>query len=67
MVGVCEVECMGRSLRDEPPDLNDIPQLYEACGGWKSFCGSAYNLEGIKGKFSGRWERVEIAWSLVCR
>ena len=29
-----------------------MPQLYEAFEGWKSICGRAYNLKGIKGKFS---------------
>ena len=31
---------------------DEMPQLYEACEWWKSVCGRAYNLKGIKGKFS---------------
>ena len=50
MVGVCEGECMGCSPGDEP-DLDEMPQLYEAFEGWNSVCGQAYNLKGIKGKF----------------
>ena len=54
--GVCEGECMGCSLGVEPQTLTKchsygLPQLYEACG-WKSVYGPAYNLNGIKGKFS---------------
>ena len=29
-----------------------LPQLYEALEGWRSYCGQAYDLKGIKGKFS---------------
>ena len=57
MAGVCEGEYMGRSPVDEPLALTRchscrFPQLYETCEGWKSVCGLAYNLNGIKGKFS---------------
>ena len=57
MAGFCEGECMGRSPGDEPLTLTryhscGLPQLYEACEGWKSVCGRAYNLKEIKGKFS---------------
>ena len=58
MEGICEGECMGRSPGDEPLTLTrchscGLPQLYEACEGWKSVCGRAYNLQGIKGYFMG--------------
>ena len=29
-----------------------MPQLYEAFEGWKSVCGRAFSLKGIKGKIS---------------
>ena len=44
--GFVRGECMGRMN----PDLDEMPQLYEALEWWKSVCGRAYNLEGIKGK-----------------
>ena len=55
-MGVCEGECMGRSPGDEPLTLMichscGLPKLYEAFEGWKSVCGQAYILKGIKGKF----------------
>ena len=31
-------------------DLDEMSQLYEAHGGWKSISGRAYNLKGILGK-----------------
>ena len=48
---------MGCSLGDEPLTLKrcfscGLPQLYEALEGWKSVCVQAYNLKGMKGKFS---------------
>ena len=54
--GVCERICTGCSLGDEAQTLMrchscGLPQLYVTCG-WKSFCGSAYNSKGIKGKIS---------------
>ena len=57
MLGVCEGECMGHSSGDEPQTLTrchsgGLPQIYEAFEGWKSVCDRAYNLKGIKGKFS---------------
>ena len=56
MAGVCEGECMMRSPGNEPMTLTKshscgLPQLYEAFEGWKSICGRAYNLKGIKGIF----------------
>ena len=33
-------------------DLDEMPHSYEACEEWKSFCGRAYNVKDIKGKFS---------------
>ena len=47
---------MERSLGDEHLTMTRchscvLPQLYEALEGWKSVCGRAYNLKGIKGKF----------------
>ena len=51
MPGVCEGECMGCSP-GMSSDLDKMPQLYEACEGWKSICGRAYNLKVIKGKLS---------------
>ena len=30
MAGVCEGKCMGCSPGDEPPDPDEMPQLYEA-------------------------------------
>ena len=55
--GFVRGECMGHSLGDEPLTLTrchscGLPQLHEACEGWKSVYGRAYNLKGIKGKFS---------------
>ena len=43
MVGVCEGQCLGHSLIDEPQTLMrcpscGLPQLYEALEGWKSIC-----------------------------
>ena len=57
MAGVCEGECMNHGPEDEPLTLTrchscGLPQLYEACEGWKSVCGRGYNLKGIKGNFS---------------
>ena len=57
MVGVCGRECMERRLGDEPFTLTRchscwLLQLYKACEGWKSICGQAYKLKGIKEKFS---------------
>ena len=57
MAGICKGECMGRSPGNEPLTLTrchscGLPQLYEAVEEWKSVCGRAYNLKGIKGKFS---------------
>ena len=52
MAGVCEGECMGRTQGNEPLHLDEMPQVYDACEGWKSICGRAYNLKGIKGKIS---------------
>ena len=54
MAGVCEGECIGHSQGDEPltsPRCHSygLPQLYETCG-WKSVCGRAFNLKGVKGK-----------------
>ena len=54
---VCAGECMGHSQGDEPLTLTrfhccGLPQLYEALEGWKSVYARAYNLKGIKGKFS---------------
>ena len=54
MAGVCEVECRGRSPRDELLTLTKCPScvlihLYEALG-WKSVCARVYNLKGIKEK-----------------
>ena len=46
MVGVCERECMTRC------HICGLSQLYEALEGCKSVCDRAYNLKGIKGKFS---------------
>ena len=52
--GVGEEECTGRSPGDAPLTLTrwhscGLPHLYEALEGWKSICGRAYNLKGIKG------------------
>ena len=57
MVLVCEEAYMGHSLMDELLILMrchicELPQLYKALEGWKSVCGQAYNLKGIKGKIS---------------
>ena len=52
MARVCEGECMERSPGDEPLTFDLMPQLYEGLEGWKSVCGRAYNVKGIKGKFS---------------
>ena len=57
MAGFLRGECMGCSLGDEALNLTrchncGLPQLYEAFEGWKPVCGRAYNLKGIKGKFS---------------
>ena len=54
---VYEREYMGSSLGNELLTLMrchscGLPQLYEALEGWKSVCGQAYNLNGIKGKIS---------------
>ena len=54
MTGVCEGKCMRYSPGDEPHTLMryhscGLSQLYEVCA-WKSVCGRAYNLKGIKGK-----------------
>ena len=48
---------MGRSPGYKPLILRrchscGLPQLYEAFKGLNSVCGPAYNLKGIKGKFS---------------
>ena len=48
---------MGSSPGDEPLTLTrcyscGLSELYEAFEGWKCVCGRAYNLKGIKGKFS---------------
>ena len=48
-------ECIGRSPGDEPLTLtrchsSGLLQLYEALERWKSVCGRAYNVKGIKGK-----------------
>ena len=56
MAGVCEGEFMGHSPGDKPLTLTrchscGLPQLYEAFEKWKSVCGRAYYLKGIKGKF----------------
>ena len=56
MAGIYEGECMGRKLGDEPLTLMrchscGMAQVYEALW-WKSVCGRAYNLKGIKGKIS---------------
>ena len=42
--GVCEGECIGHSLGDEPLNLTrchsfGLPQVYEALEGWKSVYG----------------------------
>ena len=47
--GVCEGECVGYPLGDEPSIFTRSPicellQLYEALEGWKSECGQAHNL-----------------------
>ena len=46
---------MGCSLEDEPLTLTrchscGLSQPYEALEEWKSVCGRAYGLKGIKGK-----------------
>ena len=46
---------MRHSLGDEPLTLTryhscGLRQLYKALEGWKSVCGRAFNLKGIKGK-----------------
>ena len=47
MAGACEGNARGVA-QGMNPDLDEMPQLYEACEGWKSICGQAYNLKGIK-------------------
>ena len=68
MAGICEGECMGCSPGDEPLTL----MRYHSCGlphealeGWKSVCGQAYNLKGIKGKFSVFL--LFLSWHDACR
>ena len=68
--GVCKGECMGRSPGDEPQTLTryhscGLPQLYEAFVGWKQFCGQAYNLKGIKGKFSVFLHFLKLCFSFT--
>ena len=68
MVGVCEGECMGHSPEDELMTLTScgLPQLYEAFEGWKSVCSRAYNLKGIKGKFSVFLLFLKFCFSFYC-
>ena len=49
-MGVCEGECMGHSSGDEPLTLTRCHSYMKPVK--KFFCGRAYNLKGIKGKFS---------------
>ena len=56
-MGVCEEESLGCSPGDEQLILKrchscGLPQLYETLEGWESVCDRAYNLKGIKRKFS---------------
>ena len=57
MAGVCEGECMGRSARGEHLTLTIL--LVVGCHSYMNplkggsfVCGRAYNLKGVKGKFS---------------
>ena len=68
MAGVCEGEWMGHRTEDEPLTLTrcrscGLPQLYEALEGWKSVCGLAYNLRGIKGKI--RFSSLKLCFSFT--
>ena len=70
MAGVCEGECMGCSQGDEPLTLIrcnscGLPHLYEALEGRKSVCDRAYNLKGIKGKFSGFFLFLKVCFSFT--
>ena len=70
MAGVCEGESMGRSLGDGLLTLTrchscGLPQLYETCEGWKSICGRAYNLKGIKRKFSVSLLLLKLCFSFT--
>ena len=52
MAGVCEGECMGCSPGTSTRCHScGLPQPYEVIG-WKSVCGRACNLKGVKGKIS---------------
>ena len=56
MLGVCEGECMGRSLRDEPLSLTrslscGLSQLYEAFEWWKLFCWNAAAVSLVSSAF----------------
>ena len=57
MAGICELECVGHRLGDEPLTLPrryscELPQLYEALEEWNSVMWVSQQLKGIKGKNS---------------
>ena len=56
MAGVCEGECRGRSVGNEPLTLRDATVVgchsYRKPLGGSSDCGRAYNVKVIKGKIS---------------
>ena len=58
------------SVWDEPLTLMKchicgLPQLYEALEGWKSICGRAHNLKGIKGNYLVFFSFFKLCFSFI--